>query len=88
VPVTLVEYHRKCVDMMDDIGQVAELRIGAECTDPSAFEQVLERLFRGPAPPRLPRETYMTEAARNFTQVPWITKAQEASPAAPHFETP
>jgi polysaccharide pyruvyl transferase WcaK-like protein len=88
VPFTLVEYHRKCVDMMDDIGQVAELRIGAECTDPSAFEQVLERLFRGPAPPRLPRETYMTEAARNFTQVPWITKAQEASPAAPHFETP
>lgn len=87
VPFALVEYHRKCVDLMDDIGQAAELRIGAECTDPCVFEQVLGRLFREPVPPSLRRETYSAEAVRNFTHVPWITKAEFASLAAPNFET-
>jgi polysaccharide pyruvyl transferase WcaK-like protein len=75
VPFTLVEYHRKCVDLMDDIGQPASLRVGAECVDPAVFEQVIERLFRKPEAPALPRESYIAEAACNFTKVPWASTA-------------
>ena len=75
VPFALVEYHRKCSDLMDDIGQHAALRIGAASSDPAAIEQILERLFRQPPPPALPRATYTAEAALNFTQVPWAARA-------------
>ncbi len=71
VPFTLIEYHRKCTDLLDDLGQSAALRIGAGSADPAAVEQVLDRLFRDPPSPALPRETYIAEAALNFTQVPW-----------------
>ena len=74
VPFTLVEYHRKCTDLMDDIGQPSELRIGPACTDPSLFDQVIQRLFRCPAKPSIPRETYISEATMNFTDPPWATK--------------
>jgi polysaccharide pyruvyl transferase WcaK-like protein len=71
VPFALVEYHRKCADFLDDIGQPAELRIAADCDDPAVIEQILTRLFRSPEMPRIPRKIYIAEAAQNFTQVPW-----------------
>lgn len=75
VPFALVEYHRKCTDLLDDIGQPASLRLGADCADPAAFERVLDVLYQNPPEPALPRATYTAEAALNFTQVPWATRA-------------
>jgi polysaccharide pyruvyl transferase WcaK-like protein len=74
VPFALVEYHVKCTDLLDDIGQPAALRIGPDSADPAGVEQILERLFRQPGRPTLPPETYIAEAAMNFTQVPWMTQ--------------
>jgi len=74
VPFALVEYHTKCTDLLEDIGQPAALRLGAQLDDPAAVDQILEQLFRRPAPPALPRETYTAEAALNFTRVPWVTR--------------
>ncbi len=86
VPLVQIEYHDKCTDLMDDIGQHASLRIGGGHTDPAAIEQVLDRLYRNPPPPALPRETYMAEAALNFTQVPWAT--DHGTKAAEHPAQP
>jgi polysaccharide pyruvyl transferase WcaK-like protein len=74
VPFSLIEYHVKCTDFLDDIGQPADLRLGVDLSDPAEVERVLERLFRQPAKPTLPRETYTAEAALNYTQVPWATQ--------------
>ncbi|MEQ1851197.1 MAG: polysaccharide pyruvyl transferase family protein [Chthoniobacteraceae bacterium] len=75
VPFALVEYHRKCTDLVEDIGQPESLRLGPAFTDPALVEQVLERLFREPGRPALAPEKYADEAALNFTQVPWATAA-------------
>ena len=71
VPFSLVEYHRKCTDLIDDIGQPEALRIRSDCTDSPAVERILERLFLKAERPSLPHESYSREAALNFTQVPW-----------------
>ncbi len=76
VPFALVEYHRKCTDLLDDIGQPAALRIKADCADPAAIEQIIERLFCDSEMPSKSREDYAAEAALNFTQVPWATAAE------------
>lgn len=75
VPFSLVEYHRKCTDLLDDIGQPAALRIAGDCKHPDQVDQVLTRLFRNPELPALPREIYSREAVLNFTDVPWATVA-------------
>lgn len=75
VPFSLVEYHRKCADLVEDIGQPEALRIRPDCTDPLAVEQIVARLFRESELPALSRDDYAREAARNFTQVPWATAA-------------
>lgn len=75
VPFSLVEYHRKCTDLIEDIGQPEALRIRSDCTDPAAVEQILDRLFSKSELPSMPHEAYSREAALNFTQVPWATAA-------------
>ncbi|MBI5686445.1 MAG: polysaccharide pyruvyl transferase family protein [Verrucomicrobia bacterium] len=75
VPFSLVEYHVKCADFLDDIGQPAPLRIGADLSDPTEVDRVLDRLFRQPGKPTLPPATYTAEAALNYTQVPWAAQA-------------
>lgn len=73
VPFSLVEYHVKCTDLLEDIGQSPDLRISADFEDAAGVAGILDRLFRHPARPTLPRETYIAEAALNFTRVPWAT---------------
>ncbi|MBI5394536.1 MAG: polysaccharide pyruvyl transferase family protein [Verrucomicrobia bacterium] len=73
VPFSLIEYHVKCADLLDDIGQAAALRIGPDFADPAGVDRILELLFRQPPRPTLPRETYTAEAALNYTRVPWAT---------------
>jgi polysaccharide pyruvyl transferase WcaK-like protein len=80
VPFALAEYHRKCTDYLDDIGQPASLRIPANLTDPARVDEVINELFRGEAKPTLAPETYSAEAARNFTEVPWAKASSSASP--------
>lgn len=75
VPFSLVEYHRKCTDLIEDIGQPEALRIRADCSEPGVVEQILDRLYLKSELPSMPRETYSREAALNFTQVPWATAA-------------
>ena len=75
VPFVQVEYHRKCADFVEDIGQPASLRVEGDCADPERIEQVLDRLFQQPEPPRLPPATYSAEAARGFQEVPWAATA-------------
>ncbi len=74
VPFSLVEYHRKCTDLIEDIGQPEGIRIRYDCSDPLVVEHILDRLFRKSEVPSLPREVFAREAALNFTQVPWATE--------------
>ena len=75
VPFALVEYHRKCTDLIEDIGQPEASRIRSDCTNSLAVEKILERLFQRAERPSLPHESYSREAALNFTQVPWAASA-------------
>lgn len=75
VPFALVEYHEKCTDFLDDIGQPSSLRITADAADPDEVVALIERLLRRDGPPTLSPETYALEAAANFTAAPWATPA-------------
>lgn len=76
IPFILYEYHKKCGDFLDDIGQQRSLRVGLE--DKSTiehqtrlFSNQLEMLLDGGFKPSLSRETYSLEASKNFTEAPW-----------------
>jgi polysaccharide pyruvyl transferase WcaK-like protein len=75
VPFALVEYHEKCTDFLDDIGQPSSLRITANAADPDKVVALIERLLRRDGHPTLSPETYALEAAANFTAAPWATPA-------------
>ena len=73
VPFSLIEYHRKCTDLLDDIAQPESLRLRADLQEPALVVETLERLFRREGQPGLQPKTYIDEAALNFTQVPWAS---------------
>lgn len=75
VPFALVEYHEKCTDYLDDIGQPASLRLRGDVSDPGFVDDLIARLMRGEERPALAPETYSSEAALNFTQAPWAKTA-------------
>ena len=72
VPFFLVEYHKKCEDFLDDIGQSSNLRLSATVTDPDKIEEVLERLFLVALPPSLSVRNYCERARGHFSHAPWM----------------
>jgi polysaccharide pyruvyl transferase WcaK-like protein len=79
VPFALVEYHEKCTDYLDDIGQARELRLGGNLDDPEQVVAILDRLFHNAPRPALPAYTYAREAAANFTAAPWAVTLPEST---------
>jgi len=81
VPFILFEYHKKCSDFLDDIGQPDAIRVR---TDDAAlaselagdFEQKLLQLFTDQAAPRLPPGRYAAESTSHFTGAPWASHQQ------------
>ena len=84
VPFILFEYHKKCSDFLDDIGQSDAVRVR---TDDAAlaselasdFEQKLLRLFTDQVAPILPPESYAEESTRHFTDAPWVRHPQNVA---------
>ncbi len=74
VPFILVEYHRKCGDFLDEIGYVAEGRVGDGTTDPVETARRLARMAAAGRPHRLCARSVddSRELARvNFTSAPY-----------------
>lgn len=84
VPFVLFEYHKKCTDFLDDIGQPHPLRAG---TDEAAlaglaagdFDRQLDALLGSPLPPALDPARYAAESASHFTQAPWAESSRQAA---------
>jgi len=71
VPFALVEYHKKCGDFLDDIGQSTDLRLSGTVTDSESIEKVLERLFLSDLSPALSAQSYSQRACGHFLHAPW-----------------
>lgn len=81
VPFILFEYQKKCSDFLDDIGQVAAIRVrtdDATLADAQAghFEATLERLLAEHLVPALSPVRYAGESASHFSGAPWARVAQ------------
>ncbi|QNA89673.1 polysaccharide pyruvyl transferase family protein [Massilia sp. Dwa41.01b] len=71
VPFVLLEYHRKCSDFLDDIGQSVSLRLNAE-SNATDICNALEHLSSTGNLPSMAVSEYRLQAQRNFTAAPWI----------------
>lgn len=71
VPFTLIEYHKKCTDFLDDVGQSMDLRLSANDTDSVKVEAVIENLFLQPSSPTMSSMSYSERAYGHFLYAPW-----------------
>lgn len=74
VPFCLVEYHRKCTDFVEDVGQHPSLRLPGEVSSAAQVTAVLERLADGTPPPVVDRKVYVRESVLNFSGAPWASE--------------
>jgi len=83
VPFIHFEYHKKCTDFLDDIGQPPELRVCMRIDDLSnlavnQFCSQLDLLLSSPSVPTLDPAQYAAESTSHFKQAPWAA-LQEGS---------
>lgn len=74
VPFCLIEYHKKCGDFLDDVGQHSSLRLGGEVSSAGEVAAVLERLTENAPHPTLDCGSYVEESKLNFTAAPWAER--------------
>ena len=84
VPFILFEYHKKCSDFLDDIGQPDAIRVRTDDASLASevsgdFEQKLQRLFTNQVAPRLSPKLYAEESTRHFTGAPWVSQPQNVA---------
>ncbi len=73
VPFFLDEYHVKCSEFLNDIGQAQTLRLPCDDYDIREVSKVLPLLLEGVqlARPKLSVEAYQKKSVLNFTMAPW-----------------
>lgn len=70
VPFVLLEYHRKCTDFLDDVGQPAALRVSLDAVDEPAMVQAIDGAMQAGCPaPGLPPADYSRKAMKNFAEL-------------------
>ncbi|WP_434212112.1 polysaccharide pyruvyl transferase family protein [[Pseudomonas] boreopolis] len=83
VPFILFEYHKKCSDFLDDIGQSSDIRVGTSdaelaTLESDGFDTQLGRLISSPRAPVLDPVRYADESALHFTQAPWALSGEDS----------
>lgn len=73
VPIVLAEYHQKCGDFLDDIGQPAQLRVGANASRSDMVAAASAALACHARPMLSPGE-YAAKARHAFSLAPWMPK--------------
>ena len=71
VPVTIIEYHRKCQDFAHDVGLPAVRRISADRCDVAAFTEALNSMLSSKVVPALDPVNYAKETEEMFRSAPW-----------------
>lgn len=67
IPFVLVEYHKKCTDFLDDIGQNQSLRIAGTQTDSQTIFTAINELLLAPQQPEMSVEKYSNRALKHFS---------------------
>jgi polysaccharide pyruvyl transferase WcaK-like protein len=70
VPFVLIEYHKKCSDFLDDVGQDEELRVHSSIHDFETIYEVVGHLARSPRAPVFPVVKYVKRALQHFSMLP------------------
>lgn len=70
VPFVLVDYHKKCSDFLDDIGQDEKLRIDSSNSDSETISAIVGRLAKTPEMPSFPVAKYAERALKHFSILP------------------
>jgi len=73
VPFALIEYHKKCTDFLDDIGQEKDNRLGRRINSSDRVAVVIQRLLASPMLPRFSTKEYGLRAIKHFTEAPWAS---------------
>lgn len=71
VPIILAEYHKKCSDFLDDIGQAVALRIGTG-NNQEELERAISTALDGSWAPRISPERYSEMSRKIFLSAPWL----------------
>jgi polysaccharide pyruvyl transferase WcaK-like protein len=71
VPFALVEYHRKCTDFLDDIGQDPYLRIKGPTAHENEIKRVIGGLLARSFPVLVSAGEYQRGILQHFTSAPW-----------------
>ncbi len=74
VPFAIVEYHRKCADLADDIGLPEIYRFSDAGPDPTAAVEVLSSLLHAPRFAKMAPQEAQARAELNFVNAPWCVR--------------
>jgi polysaccharide pyruvyl transferase WcaK-like protein len=74
-PFTLIEYHSKCTDFLDDIGQASKARIKLNEYTAHDYYETIKALLSNYTPPTLDPKTYSKESITNFSHAPWASSS-------------
>lgn len=81
VPFILLEYHKKCSDFLDDIGQPDAIRVRTGVAalanaQGGSFQRTLAQLLSDRVVPQLAPARYAEQSTSHFTGAPWACDSQ------------
>lgn len=74
IPFILVEYHQKCTDFLEDIGQDENYRLTGDINDSAIVCHKIEQLLAPTLYPKMRPGEYRKRALQHFLAAPWIKK--------------
>ena len=72
IPFALVEYHQKCTDFLEDIGQDENFRLEGDINDSRAVCHIIETLLTPTRSLKMRPDEYGQRALQHFLAAPWV----------------
>lgn len=74
IPFALVEYHQKCTDFLEDIGQDDHYKLAGDINDSATVCHTIERLLSTRNYPKMTTAEYSKRSLQHFLAAPWLKK--------------
>lgn len=74
VPFALVEYHQKCTDFLEDIGQDDNYKLAGDVNDSATVCHTIENLLSTRHHPKMTTAEYRKRSFQHFLAAPWAKK--------------
>lgn len=74
IPFALVEYHQKCTDFLEDIGQNDNYKLAGDVNDSATVCHIIEHLLSTRHHPKMTTAEYSKRSLQHFLAAPWVRK--------------